>query len=455
MAASRLVTLRLGAWSLATVLIALSVCAHGQTSDEALAQRFRPYIKTTLSGGKDEPYHPATWQWIVVRSNLFRGSDVVTPYTQFSNDLLALANPALKGNFSVDNAGMSDPQLTLSLASADAVSGEPWQDVIHQGHGLYAHVEHIPQSPLVNIEYTILWPRNDAIGSHHDGDITTMVVVYDSQADLVSRVTYSIHGCLLLAYGLTAPASVSFENLGGRDEHMQPSQTEAIRVEISDSQAGTDRSGLCSGAYSSEQHLFFVRDPQTQRFEHPVAFAENSAHELWPNASGFLSLAPAHDGDGVSFLPDSVHVLGTLQAPTMVDFPFLFYNGKFGDDPQAIVLHKTWYWPCGRDKNPWIAMDRFSDSDPYQKLGSLPWPPTVPVGFAGTIRVSPREAGPASPFEVVGSRPMQGLAVAATLAPSGSTLQLGPGHYRESLTLGRPMTLVAEGGVVILGQMNP
>ena len=92
------------------------------TPDEAnlLAQRFRPYIKTTLDGGKDEPFHPASWQWIVARSNLFRAGAIIVPYTQLSHDLLALADPKYGGNFSLNGAGFTDPGLELSLASADA-----------------------------------------------------------------------------------------------------------------------------------------------------------------------------------------------------------------------------------------------------------------------------------------------------------------------------------------------
>src|SRR5438046_7808063 len=37
---------------------------------KAIAQRFRPYIKTTLFGGFGESFHPCNWQWFVAHCDL-------------------------------------------------------------------------------------------------------------------------------------------------------------------------------------------------------------------------------------------------------------------------------------------------------------------------------------------------------------------------------------------------
>jgi hypothetical protein len=71
--------------------------------------------------------------------------------------------------------------------------------VLSSGDGFYAHVEQIKDLsgnplPLYNIEYTIFWAYNSSDCDNHNGDITTMVVVYDKRIAQITRVAYSVHG---------------------------------------------------------------------------------------------------------------------------------------------------------------------------------------------------------------------------------------------------------------------
>ena len=419
------------------VPVLLLACAGNVAAqdDDELAHRFRPYIKTTLDDGRDEAIHPANWQWIIARADLYRGDTLLASANTLANDHTALADQKFDGDLTVNGAGQKDPQLVLRLVSTDARGGEPWADVIGNGHGIYAHVEHL-DDVLVNIEYTIVWPHNAATGSNHDGDLTTLVVLYDRRADRLSRVTFSMHGCFLEAYDLMKPRAIRYEVLTGKDEALRDSLIEAARIEIDDRNGATDNTGCAPSA--SEGHVFLAADPDSHLYEHPVVFVENGAHELWPNPSGFLSAAPGHRGDGVSFLPACVQVLGTMASPREPHQPFVHYNGKFGTDPQAIALHSTWFW------GPQILVraNRLTDLYPYKTIGNLQWPPPAWSGPPAQVFVTARGATAPAFFDGARERPIRGLPLAYSMTPAGSTLSLTAGAYGDPVVLKKPMLLV-------------
>ena len=134
----------------------------------------------------------------------------------------------------------------------------------------------------------------------------------------------------------------------------------------------------------------------------------------------------------------------------MEHFPFIFYNGKFGDDPQAIVLHKTWFWQEGREHQKFIDQRRFADEDPYAPIGSLNWPPAASQGTVGTVFVAPRSAS-MSPFDGSKPAPICGFALGYSITHQNWTLSLAPGVYSEPVLLKRPMRIVAEQGPAVLG----
>jgi hypothetical protein len=309
----------------------------------------------------------------------------------------------------------------------------------------------------VNIDYTIVWALNRDEGRFnvHDGDLTSMVVLYDPTIDRVVRLTYSMHGCLLAAYQFVSGQKVTMTFIDGKNINLASTSELVTKVDIGDAQEGDDHSGsLCSGWYSPEQHVFFSSDPKSHLFEHPAVFAENGTHELWPNASGFVSLGGGHAGDSVSYLPQRVEVLGSFAEPTKVDAPFVHYNGTFGSDPASLVLHRTWCWPDTCDQNNANIPDteahtRFSDMNPYREhLGHLVWPPTVDESPKNVFVAA------ADTKEGTGSinSPFLGLNAALSFTPAGSTLNLRSGHYVWSgpLRLCRAITLKAQDGPVTI-----
>jgi hypothetical protein len=216
--------------------------------------------------------------------------------------------------------------------------------------------------------------------------------------------------------------------------------------------------------------VYFASDPSSGLFEHPVVFAENNSHELWPNASGKITEAASHAGDGVSFLPSKVQVLGTLEQPAAAHAAFLYFNGKFGTDPQPIALHRTWLWrdwtQRGVSGSIRIPDNRFTDKDPYCRAGDsecaapdrLRWPPAPEF-----VDVSPRLfVGPGSNLIARfddPSAPFHDMYSALSFAPCGGQIVLSSGTYSVPIALSRPcggvesshgIVLSAAGGPVTL-----
>jgi hypothetical protein len=439
---------------------------------QALADRFRPYIKTTNLAGVGELFRPCNWDWFLGHFNLID--------SKTSGHIILSARPVIGGAtplLSLPDADVTNqatdvnhnPDFVFSPATSDAGGGEPWSAAV-AGHGFYAHVEKVPNTHLINIEYTILWAANEG-GTYHQGDLTSMTVVYDRRADLLTRVTYSMHGAVLEAFRLTDPEVISFSPLGD----MNVAQVSVLKDHIY--QHSSD-----SGYNASDPFVYLARDPDSGRFEHPVAFVEHGSHEFWPNSTGNLtgaSLSTHANGDGFSFLPAQVQVLGTLTAPaTNPDQrPFIFYNGKWGDDPQPIILHRTWFYPEGTGISAALPQSipgaRFSDPYPYDAAILDGWPPKpaytglqVNAYVTNQVSISSKLDVPALPFP--------DLVSAFSFLPCGGNMFLAAGSYSVPaglskhcilpndisdqpprgftvLSFGGPVTLNAPNGPVVIG----
>jgi hypothetical protein len=302
------------------------------------------------------------------------------------------------------------------------------------------------------------------IAAKHNGDITTITVVYDRGADLLTRVTYSIHGVALEGFRLASPESISFRLLRGKDQNNAYLAIAVVVLSLSDAdqyQQGDHHS-------PSDSYVYLARDPVSLHYEHPVVFAEYGAHELWPNSSGSVTTAPAHNGDGFSFLPDTVQILGTLDQPNAGYEPFLYYNGKFGTDPQAIILHRTWFWPDGRGRTKGrdqnhpaviptdVPGSRFTDQDPYVSNGGLDWPPRL-ENANGPVTVYVDHVAVYSnyvtgtTFNGSASSPFPDPMTANSFVRKGGVVAVAAGTYPGGAVLSRGCKLVSRGGTVTIG----
>ena len=82
--------------------------------------------------------------------------------------------------------------------------------------------------------------------------------------------------------------------------------------------ASTLTDDQCDDHVKSGQNrrLRMFRDPQTNEFTHPVAYAERGSHELWPTADGNWVGAASHDGAGSHhFLVSTPPNLGEVEYP--------------------------------------------------------------------------------------------------------------------------------------------
>jgi len=419
---------------------------------QTLAQRFRPYFKTSLDTdqtfGDDEPerMHPCNWQWFVGHCNLIRNGEIVLTDKQLAEKPEKLIEPS---GADIRKSPSTSPGYILTLSNLAYLSGEPWDLVIHQGHGIYAHVEEI-NANLVNIEYSVLWPFNQTtvFGNHH-GDLTTMTVIYDRGCDKLVRVTYVTHGKVIQTFRITHPSEIQFGLLVGQDVNGNPTAISAAQLEIPDAderQDGPEYHSPCNPAI-----VYLAKDPVSSRYEHPVVYVEWGAHEFWPAPCGSVTTAPNHNGDGLSFLPDVVQVLGTLDAPESVHLPFIYYNGKLGDDPQALLLHRTWYWREGRDHNRYgIPENRFTDRSPYEPHGQVAWPPTHDCsGGSQFVYVDGRNTGL---INGTSQHPFRTVAQALAFVPLGGSIVIAPGSYPENLVISRPSKLISSGDIVTIGE---
>lgn len=456
---------------LVVVMGASQACASNlpRTVQRHLALRFRPYIKTTLEdGAKPEPFHPCDWQWFI------RHCTMVKHYFPFSDDFCptgiddewpdgvpvrsatdlgepgALITPECAD---VRHCTVADSAYALHLDETQFHAGESWSDVVHMGHGIYAHVVAVPSTSVVNIEYIILWPYNASLCNFHNGDLTTLVVVYDAGCDRLTRVTYLPHGQVTDSFRIAQPGTMSLASLPGREaDNSTPLTMPALACEL----AGTDQWQDGDDHSPSTPVVYLALDPESGRYEHPVVYAEHAAHELWPNPTGDVTTAPGHEGDGFAFLPDSVQVLGGLESDDLnpAHEAFLFYNGKFGTDPQAVILHRSWYWPTANGRNGRVGNGfgllekRFSDRDPYKQNGPFAWPPSSEF-TSGPVTVFVGH-GPVH-FDGTESAPFPGIGSAMSMVPSGGVVAIAAGGYAGAHRLERACRVVTRGGVVKIG----
>jgi hypothetical protein len=507
--------MRLPATLLSALVAALAVTASysgtpvpcGQ-DDASLIQRFAPMIKSS----KSEQYIPLSWQRFAQYSYLKNGGQkigltgnfiqLVTTSIKdkqgdtFTSDLdawagdsgLVFATPTGFDEYYANNNGVVHYGSTWPLAVA--------------GEGVYAHVEGAAAADghtLKNIEYIILWPYNKgpqilSKSLNHYGDITYLIVLYDPTSDKVIRVTFPAHGCILQALQTTYGQSTTLSLLAGADQNLNSNHQEAVQQDIDDANWGFKVDNLwdcivLGSASASDKHLFWVPDPSTGLYEHPAVYEEQGTHESWPNQSGSLSAAGAHDGQFVSYIPTQITNLGSYANPTTCDtskdpndcsYNVLHYNGKIGSDPQTFVRHREWCWPgaacqwCPTEENcntnipqNFFASENpapIADISPYQAISGtnvdgltlagssnvLGWPQSVSEAKSDVYLVPTLEVQGQSATGAQGS-PFGGIKMAYSFAPAGSTMHLQSGTYNASaMAFCKNMTLTATSGTVVI-----
>ena len=330
---------------------------------EQLADRFRPYYKFSIDRGQ-EPCRPCSWQWFIAHADLYRGKNRLATSAQLSTtNLLTFPEADIRqahGHFCA---------LELRVP-AGARSGQPWEDVINDGAGLYAQCEDAGDGFVVLTYWTLFAYNKTMVIGNHEGDITAVTVVYDRKRDCLVRTSYGMHGRVVASFDLDPLGPGEVTQLTGRGTDGKQLSVPAKRIRaVHDYQDGP------FWHRSSIPEIYLVQDPRSGKWEHLAMFCEWGSHEPWPNPSGSFTVAPKHRGDDISFLPGRVTYLGSFDNPTGKEAPFVFFNGRWGTVPKCIIFHRSCFYPEGRANNHFkIPENQFVDRDFFDGR-KLHWPP--------------------------------------------------------------------------------
>lgn len=375
--------------------------------EDSLLARFRPYFLFSNDGGP-EIYAPADAALYVRRSELrMSGSetdsnDVAKPLATLSaNPLAVLFDSGPKGPSNLLKAAALTAYHINPLASIPGNStvdpgrhGNDWPSVLSvRNIGLYGHVvpvmmtdpfafqtvesfytpyadcpngqDHppLPQPRIFyKIEYWQFFGYNEdqkAYIGNHEGDWTTVQVIYDPQADVVTSVMHWAHGIQFRfditpeAYARTAHVAApdgdmleirgcNFAKFGGNINLASLDiSTLPPRIVINDDQL----------QHAQNNVVRMFQDPVTKKWDHPVAYIENGSHEFFPTQAWSFYGAPKHTGDGYHYLTAAPPNVGEIDAPlteTAMAPVIARYNGSWGtfsrytDPPPGPPLHKQW-----------------------------------------------------------------------------------------------------------------
>lgn len=323
--------------------------------------------------------------------------------TQLVQNLTSFEDVTVQGGYNFDvRQGGSNQGASLQFAglpTSEYYIPPAWNDTTYgmAAGAMYAHAENIfdrdcngceeVASNLVNLEYIIFYPFNHGLNTlgcqftaelankiyDHQGDMTFINLVYDNDTDQIIRAAFSAHGVIMQAYDLTNRSILSFAGpiqnivdtvdvklLGTDPVTGGPISVAAKKVDVLfhflDPGPSINEIFETVNFYQPEHnnnYVFFVPDPETGQFEHIVAYIEWGSHEVYPAPDGNVACMPSHDGNGSSFLPEKVTYLGTmdqlLNDPRFAqNAPFVFFNGKWGTDPDPAIVHNEWYYPHNR-----------------------------------------------------------------------------------------------------------
>jgi hypothetical protein len=216
----------------------------------------------------------------------------------------------------------------------------------------------------IKIEYYQLFGLNnthEAGIANHEGDLSIVTVVYDSDQNAAVGISNWVHG-IEIRYDLTDPGS-SCQIAGGQKICKGTNSGYQNLNLISLGEVGGGKIGaiknLSAIAQAQNNLVFFNPDPSKadstipKDFEHPNVYVELGSHEFWPTQNWGVTGAPAHWGDDTehSFLPQNIPNLGELEYPAGdVGKVMVNYLGYFGategnnDSSPGASLHTTWNW---------------------------------------------------------------------------------------------------------------
>lgn len=356
--------------------------------ENQLLGRFSPYYKFSHSRGSQDLYRPTDIMYYLRCSELNTSGEESGNNTILQNRQLA-ASPGEIFLGSNSNKPFGSPMITQQyhktsyhlnpLERVEGIAesqpgrhGNSWAEVLSiKNIGLYGHVVPIKLAKprdydrkrvltgndegtlYYKIEYWQFFGFNEtgAAGiENHEGDWTTVQLLYNPATDKPEAVFHYAHGKIEFRFFLDETATAT--------ELVTPPQKQPIEwyKEYRGSNYGKYGDIVSLKENFSYNTLRMLRDPLTREFSHPFVYIEWGAHEFWPTESGFFPFVPTHNGEGYSLLTSTPLNVGEVEYPgtlpvnrgieAMIVTRFNGYWGSLGGPPPGPSLHYQWTWPA-------------------------------------------------------------------------------------------------------------
>jgi hypothetical protein len=329
----------------------------GDSKEEELLRRFRPYYRFSEKGGKKEHYRPtdAIFQirWAQLKNDDWPPGirpDTVKrcgdPGESYHINPPSRLLECLEGKLDI----LKNPDKTsyyLNISDSRR-GGSEWEEAILNSPGLYGHV--VKYENLYKIEYWQFFAYNgqDHTGDH-EGDWCTVQLYFDPEENELVKTCHWAHGKGIV-FDLKQTQDVV--DLGDN------------LVEYRGPKYNRDPGSLHwdYGSAKKQPRYPFEFQNNTVRFFreghdlHVVVYPERDAHEFWPTEKGSWPTANEHNGKGRSYLvgyvPGKMN-LGEIKNPLSDEAKIILrYNGFWGcyhhrtnDPPPGPTLHCQWTFP--------------------------------------------------------------------------------------------------------------
>ncbi|WP_315823294.1 hypothetical protein [Paraflavitalea speifideaquila] len=350
-------------------------------TERQLLEKFRPYYKFTLRNGTQDEYRPADVFWYLNKSEVLSSDNENSSPLIKNQDLTgnsAILLTAFGGDANIiRNRNFSKYHIN-PLASVNGVGNDPgrhgnnWQTILNNKNiGLYGHVvpvkiqanrefdyDHVFSSSDIGktyykIEYWQFWGYSAAhmpanIGDH-EGDWTTVQVIYDPENKRIKEIAHFAHG-MKFSFRFSALR----DNFPIRIDQGNGMEYRGVNYSTSIDLVSHDLRftwNMNEYARAQDNVVRVYADPITGEYTHPVVYIENGTHEYYPTEHWNYYTAPAHKGNGYSFLTNTPIHLGEVEYPVNYKV-ILQFNGKWGaysplnDPPVGPALHRQWTWPA-------------------------------------------------------------------------------------------------------------
>jgi hypothetical protein len=373
--------------------------------EHQLLERFRPFYMFSNDGG-EENFRPTDALWYLNQSELLTsGDEDDKPIIANDQYLIGsiLFNEGIFGSSDITKYNINipyplptnyhiNPLHNVNNMDEPGRHGNTWEIVLGvKNIGLYGHVvpvkletpfafnfhkvydgnTNIESPTYYKIEYWQFFGYNSVnkpfdIGDH-EGDWTSIQLIYDPQYNIIRSVFHFAHG-ILFRFDITpennvrnefftVPEGEIKEYRGGAnyDYILSHPDLELANLVL----GGTPRLEKDDKqiALAQNNRVRFFRDSQTgeEEFDHPVVYIEHGAHEFYPSEYWDFYGAPNHNGKSYHYLTATPPNLGEVEHPLKeaagaeIILKFNGYWGAYGKantPAQGPALHQNWLWPA-------------------------------------------------------------------------------------------------------------